>query len=213
MLLCQSGSKMKVNDKKSLRNKVKLRPFLAVCHPRRRVYAKGLCRSCYEKRLRQANPEYAERQRENSRQWARKYGERKKQVNRAWRAKKDKRWRRNLDLIRSHGITLAQYEAILRKQKGVCAICRKPSQGRALNVDHCHKTGTIRGLLCFRCNYGLGWFGDNSSCVRRMLKYLRRQVIVDNGVVHITWKPHHCRRNNSKAVPSAVVIRENQGQI
>jgi hypothetical protein len=49
----------------------------------------------------------------------------------------------------------ADYEALLAAQGGVCALCGKPPKTRRLSVDHDHKTGTVRGLLCFRCNRAL----------------------------------------------------------
>lgn len=58
---------------------------------------------------------------------------------------------------------LGGYDAVLRDQGGVCAICRKPPKvgGRRLHIDHDHKTGKVRGLLCARCNRGLAWFCDD----------------------------------------------------
>lgn len=51
-----------------------------------------------------------------------------------------------------YGLTLAEYSLLLRAQKGGCGVCgRKPLRTR-LAVDHDHRTGLIRGLLCFRCN-------------------------------------------------------------
>lgn len=68
-----------------------------------------------------------------------------------------------------YGITEAAYNVLLNKQNGVCAICKKPENSvhkksariYALSVDHCHITKRIRGLLCHRCNKGLGLFKDN----------------------------------------------------
>src|SRR3989304_573545 len=62
-----------------------------------------------------------------------------------------------------YGLSVDGYNAILKAQGGACAICKKPPKKRRLNVDHNHKTGRIRGLLCFRCNYGLGWFQDDGE--------------------------------------------------
>jgi len=62
---------------------------------------------------------------------------------------------RDRQLRRDYGITEAQYEAILAQQNGVCAICFRPPKKLRLGVDHDHKTGRVRGLLCFRCNHRL----------------------------------------------------------
>lgn len=57
-----------------------------------------------------------------------------------------------------HGISLAQYEEILKSQNGCCKICKKERGDKRLHLDHDHKTGEIRGILCNTCNTKLGWF-------------------------------------------------------
>lgn len=58
-----------------------------------------------------------------------------------------------------YGVTVEEYAEILRSQDGVCAICHQPcSTGKSLAVDHDHETGRVRGLLCRRCNRGIGHF-------------------------------------------------------
>ena len=59
---------------------------------------------------------------------------------------------RNDYLVRRYGITSADYEKILKSQGGRCAICGRLPRTRRLNVDHDHKTGKVRGLLCYTCN-------------------------------------------------------------
>lgn len=58
------------------------------------------------------------------------------------------------------------------KQGGRCAICENNLEIDKLNVDHCHTTNKIRGLLCDQCNYGLGNFKDNVSTLTKAIKYL-----------------------------------------
>ena len=65
----------------------------------------------------------------------------------------------------------ADYDALLAKQDGVCATCGKPSK-ETLCVDHCHATGTIRGLLCRKCNIGLGCYDDDPATLVTALAYL-----------------------------------------
>jgi hypothetical protein len=72
-----------------------------------------------------------------------------------------------------YGISLEDYDAMLAQQGGVCAICRKRSAKR-LCVDHCHVTRTVRGLLCKKCNFGLGHFSDDPDLVDAAAVYLRR---------------------------------------
>lgn len=79
---------------------------------------------------------------------------------------------RNTLLKRKYGLTTEQYDEMVRAQGGLCAICRKPPTRRRLAVDHCHKTGTVRGLLCDPCNSSLGRLGDNQEGLLRALNYL-----------------------------------------
>lgn len=75
------------------------------------------------------------------------------------RADKESRRSRERDLLRKYGITVAVYEDILRQQNGGCAICggQPTASFRCFDVDHDHVTGKVRGLLCRRCNTGLGY--------------------------------------------------------
>jgi hypothetical protein len=78
---------------------------------------------------------------------------------------------REYDLRRLYGITVADYERLLARRKSRCAICRKTSR-RRLQVDHCHRSGAIRRLLCRRCNLGLGHFDDDVRLLRCAAAYL-----------------------------------------
>jgi Recombination endonuclease VII len=92
----------------------------------------------------------------------------------AWRrANRDKLSARNRDkyMKRRYGISRADYDALFERQGGVCAICRKRSKER-LCVDHCHVTGMIRGLLCRKCNFGLGSLCDDQRALVAALAYL-----------------------------------------
>lgn len=80
-------------------------------------------------------------------------------------------------LKRLYGITSEQYYAMLAAQGGVCAICgghsrRKGRPVERLCVDHCHKTGRVRGLLCIRCNCALRYF-DDAHFAEKVAVYLR----------------------------------------
>lgn len=71
------------------------------------------------------------------------------------------------------GITLDEYDVMLSTQGGRCAICECRPRTRRLAVDHNHKTGAIRGLLCMRCNHKLlGAAHDNPAILRRAAFYL-----------------------------------------
>jgi hypothetical protein len=81
-----------------------------------------------------------------------------------------------IELRRSFGITVADYNAMLEEQGGGCAICGRQDASQAkrrLHVDHDHATGAIRGLLCHGCNVGLGSFRDDPARLERAAEYLR----------------------------------------
>ena len=76
-------------------------------------------------------------------------------------------------LKKLYGITLEEFKALLKKQKGVCAICKeKCTRKSRLSVDHDHKTKRVRGLLCDHCNNGIGRFKDNVKILERAIIYL-----------------------------------------
>lgn len=81
---------------------------------------------------------------------------------------------RNNWLLTKYGIGLDEYNRLLEKQNGLCAICQK-SIGR-LAVDHCHATNRIRGLLCRKCDVGLGFFGDDVTNLQNAIRYLQDNV-------------------------------------
>lgn len=72
---------------------------------------------------------------------------------------------------RIYGLTSSDVDEMERRQGGGCAICGDPLS-IDLNIDHCHTTGAVRGLLCGPCNRGLGCFLDDPGRVRSALGYL-----------------------------------------
>jgi hypothetical protein len=92
-----------------------------------------------------------------------------------WR-EKHPGWKRDCDLRNAYGITLELFHRLLEMQHGGCAICEtKHVEGdkhKSLHVDHDHKTGEIRGLLCSNCNHGIGKFKDDPEQLRRAAEYL-----------------------------------------
>jgi len=77
-------------------------------------------------------------------------------------------------LMKNYGITLDEYNKLLEKQGGGCAVCGKSPDSRRLHVDHDHKTGAVRGLLCSGCNTALGHAADDVSILQRLIGYLTR---------------------------------------
>jgi len=82
---------------------------------------------------------------------------------------------REYQLKYKFGITVEQYNQMFVEQNGTCLICHQVNiRGRYLVVDHNHKTGKIRGLLCYHCNNGLGQFKDNIDSLLEAAKYLSK---------------------------------------
>jgi len=83
-------------------------------------------------------------------------------------------------LLRTFGSTIEEYEALMLEQDNYCAICHEPEKQilngkiKRLAIDHCHTTGKVRGLLCQRCNTGIGRFDDNVVLLKQAIQYLEK---------------------------------------
>ena len=75
-------------------------------------------------------------------------------------------------LKRKYGITGEDYDRLLAEQGHRCKVCGRESNGRTWHVDHCHGTRKVRGILCDKCNRGLGQFNDDPAALRRAADYL-----------------------------------------
>lgn len=122
-------------------------------------YYKIICKSCKslrEKKYNEANKEMIKRK-------SRKY---------YWE-NPDKACDQRLKRV--FGITLDEYNILLEKQGYKCKICERPTSDfkKRLHVDHCHKTGKIRGLLCYTCNSGLGYLKDSIYLLFKAIFYLK----------------------------------------
>lgn len=125
----------------------------------------------YQKAWRLAN---AERLRAWNREYHQKHPPKKRtpeQNRRYYRA-----YHRSIHLQKKFGITEADYDAMIVSQNGKCAICGTTNpRGKGhtrFHVDHCHQTGVVRGLLCSRCNLGLGAFLDDIAILQKAIEYL-----------------------------------------
>jgi hypothetical protein len=149
----------------------------APCHPSRVIWARGLCKSCYDGWLREVNPSYAHRQRQNCLNWCKENTERSRAIKARWQAKYDREHQKARSL-RVYGLTPDDYTRMLKDQGGGCAICgRPPGLKKRLAVDHDHETGRVRGLLCFRCNWGLSYFSEKAERLAKAAAYLTRFLI------------------------------------
>lgn len=109
-----------------------------------------------------SDPVLAEKQKLRRKKYYEDNKERYNEVIRRWKQANPERVKfndRNKHLRRNYGITEHEYQDMHAAQGGLCAICRSPegAKNRRLAVDHCHKTGLVRKLLCGRCNGALGW--------------------------------------------------------
>jgi hypothetical protein len=137
---------------------------------------RGECRTCFQakaKARRDADPEVLEAARARTRRWMAENPERYRENHQRFIDSGGyKRSLRKSHLKAKYGLTLEQYDGMLDRQGGVCAICDEPPGDTALHVDHCHDTGRIRGLLCFRCNSALGNLRHDPEVIGRALEYV-----------------------------------------
>lgn len=109
--------------------------------------------------------EYRERNREHIRAYQRERYHRTKDM------PGERLKRRSQRLKTRYDITQSEYDDLLDKQGGVCAVCGD-NPTHDLRVDHDHESGAVRGLLCHRCNLGIGYVQDSPARARAMADYL-----------------------------------------
>lgn len=97
------------------------------------------------------------------------------------RHNRDPRKKMSKSFEQLYGMTITEYDRLFEEQGGVCAICGKPETAKTrygtpkqLAVDHCHRTGKLRGLLCIRCNTWLGYQEKDPERLIRAADYLKR---------------------------------------
>ncbi len=118
----------------------------------------------------------------NFKNWDAKNKDKRKEYKHKWKLENPEKLKihsRRTQLKRKYGITLEKYNELLLSQDGHCVFCdRTPSQERygVLTIDHDHKTGKIRGLLCITHNRSLGVFGDDEEGLLKALAYVRGKV-------------------------------------
>lgn len=104
--------------------------------------------------------------RENNRDKTRAYSK-------AWKQAHPEKHASNV-MKHRYGITHAERDAIMVAHNNACAICK--ASDKPLRVDHCHNTGTVRGVLCHNCNVALGHFKDNPEVIRKAIAYLNKEI-------------------------------------
>lgn len=125
------------------------------------------------KRLSEKHKENPTLKRDYVKRYFKENPDKPKQYQKTWKERhpeKRKLYTRN-SRIRSYGISPETYYEMLEKQCQRCAICKAESKRRAMNIDHDHKSGKVRGLLCDGCNLSLGHI-ERKDFVEKALKYL-----------------------------------------
>lgn len=116
---------------------------------------KSICKTCDAKKQAaylEKHPEARQRHKEIARNWYLKHG----------RARQ----------VTQYGLTLEQYDVLVDQQQNRCAICGGPPGEKRLHVDHDHKTGKVRALLCSNCNCAIGYMHDDVELLAKAIAYL-----------------------------------------
>ena len=133
------------------------------------------------KRWRERNPEKVL---EMKRNW---YARMRDEINKKQREKQRHRYANDKDFrmkkreegwLRLYKITKEDYYSLYEQQKGCCAICYHTLEELGIeffNIDHCHKTGSVRGLLCQPCNFLLGIAKDDAAILSQAAVYLKNK--------------------------------------
>lgn len=141
------------------------------------IYNIKFCNKCNsEKEFTKGATSCRECRRKYSIEYRKKYKDKikERQIKRNKNGELTKYWR-NFQYKRKYGITLEDYDKLIKNQNYVCAICgSNNSKAHTVNfhVDHCHITKKVRGLLCSKCNLGLGYFDDDIVKLSNAIIYL-----------------------------------------
>ena len=142
-------------------------------HPEK---VKESARRSYHKKILCQTPEEKKFQTERKTIYLRKWRKMNPDKDRRLRNRVDKEKRRTYELKRNFGITRSAYDDLLRGQGNKCAVCRGVEWGgHGPSVDHDHKRGFVRGILCHRCNLAIGLIRDDPKIAELMGEYLRER--------------------------------------
>ena len=149
-------------------------------------YIQSYCKSC--------ESDYNKRYKIQHAKWKKENSDKQLGYSRKWKKKNQKKcYCYNTVLARNFNLTVEEfaklYDSLYMKQQGCCVICgRHQSElNEKLGVDHNHSTGQIRGLLCNKCNTGIGMLQDSAEVCSAAAEYLRmskadnRRIGIDNG--------------------------------
>jgi hypothetical protein len=123
----------------------------------------------WSKMKRETDPEWVEKYR----QFRRDYENKRYNEDAEWRSHRNRR-----RVLMKYDLPEGGYDAMLKAQDGKCGICKSTeprSRSDKFHIDHCHKTGKVRKLLCGPCNTGIGSLGDNPDLLRKAAVYIESE--------------------------------------
>jgi hypothetical protein len=139
-----------------------------------------ICKFCFRKEQKPYKIKNIEKHRETKRLYERKrmqdpiYREKQREKSRKYYLKNKNNYKgrkHKFRILKTYGISDEDFLKMLEKQKNLCSLCGIYLNKRK-NIDHCHKTGKIRGILCTNCNMGLGLFKDSKEILGKAIIYL-----------------------------------------
>ena len=146
----------------------------AVCGELKPISARGMCGNCYDKWLKDTNPEYRKKQISNSKDWRIANSEHVTEKSKErWAKEKDdpeKIKQRRDKHYRQYGLTADDADKLKTEP---CMLCGGTSE--TMHIDHDHDSGKFRGVLCSKCNNGLGFFNDSIELLQKAIRYLTKE--------------------------------------
>ena len=139
---------------------------------------RGDCKTCFAARAKRWYDQNKDHVIDRVQRWRDENPDKYAEYQREYRARPDRKIAdRAGHLKRKFGISLEDYDRLLAEQGGGCAICSDPPEpGGNLHVDHDHADGRVRGLLCVRCNNGLGQFKEEPELIQKAVSYAGREA-------------------------------------
>ena len=148
--------------------------------PRRREYNRTYYKAHREKMIeksRQYRSIHRDKRNEYNRKYRMRHYDKVVAANKLWRKQNPDKAKaiRRKERLKRYGITQEEYNKILDRQDGKCAICRIQfgSTKRSFAVDHNHETNEVRGILCHRCNQAIGLLREDPAIIARAISYVQ----------------------------------------
>lgn len=152
---------------------------------------RSLCKSCHSEYRRTKYAQDSQTEIVNARNWATKNADKVKEYRRrSFQKNKDKlnakqkdryhnlskEQKREVLLKKKYKLSLEEFKNLILLQNSRCLICEVVFSSDKLVVDHCHTSGTVRGLLCNNCNMALGLIHENLRTAEGLVKFIRSLV-------------------------------------